>query len=125
MKTYLRILQYAKPYWKHLSLSVVFTILFAVFNGASVYLTIPLLDILFQEGERKEIVEQPSAVERAAGVLPGWVKDIQQGISDTFNSFVFSGDKLDALMKICILVLFAFLAKNILGIIKGVTGFSQ
>ncbi len=116
MKTYFRILSYVRPYWKHLALSVVCTIFFAVLNGASVYLTIPLLDTLFQETPKTEKVNEPtSTVESAKGVLPDWVKEIEHSITETFNNYVFSGDKLNALMKICILVLIAFLAKNMFG----------
>jgi len=116
LKTYFRILSYVRPYWKHLALSVVCTIFFAVLNGASVYLTIPLLDTLFQETPKTEKVNEPtSTVESAKGVLPDWVKEIEHSITETFNNYVFSGDKLNALMKICILVLIAFLAKNMFG----------
>ncbi|NCS88424.1 MAG: multidrug ABC transporter [Ignavibacteria bacterium CG2_30_36_16] len=116
MKTYFRILSYVRPYWKHLALSVVCTIFFAVLNGASVYLTIPLLDTLFQETPKTEkAIESPSTMESAKGVLPDWVKEIEHSITETFNNYVFSGDKLNALMKICILVLIAFLAKNMFG----------
>ncbi|MFO7448251.1 MAG: ABC transporter transmembrane domain-containing protein [Ignavibacteriaceae bacterium] len=119
MKTYLRILTYVKPYWKHLTLSMVFTILFAVLNGASVYLTIPLLDTLFQESSVQQTASaEPGSVEKATSILPGWVQEIGEGISSTFNDFVFSGNKLDALVKICALVLLAFLFKNIFGYLQ-------
>jgi len=119
LKTYFRILSYVRPYWKHLALSVVCTILFAVLNGASVYLTIPLLDTLFQESSKTEKVDAPSStVESAKGVLPDWVKEIEHGVTETFNNYVFSGNKLEALMKICILVLIAFLAKNLFGYLQ-------
>jgi ATP-binding cassette, subfamily B, bacterial MsbA len=113
LKTYFRILNFVKPYWKHLSLSVIFTILFALLNGLSVYLTIPLLDTLFQESIRKETVAQTSTIEKASSILPDWIVKIGDNISDSFNGFVFSGNKTEALMKICFMVLFAFFLKNI------------
>jgi subfamily B ATP-binding cassette protein MsbA len=115
MKTYFRILNFVKPYWKHLLLSVVCTIFFAVLSGVSVYLTIPLLDTLFQESAKMEKTVTPSNIDKTTSILPDWVKDAAQSISDSFNQFVFSGDKIDALFRICLLVLFAFLAKNIFG----------
>jgi len=117
LKTYLRILTYVKPYWKHLSLSVIFTILFAILNGASVYLTIPLLDTLFQESNR-QVVTQTTPFDTTTGILPGWLQKIEHDLSSAFNAFVFSGSKLDALFKICMLVLIAFLAKNIFGYLQ-------
>ncbi len=113
MKTYFRILQYVKPYWKHLLLSIIFTIFFALLNGISVYLTIPLLDTLFQESSRRQTVEQVSPIEKASGILPDWVAKIGDDIKKSFNEYVLSGSKTDALLKICFLVLIAFFLKNV------------
>ena len=113
VKTYFRILQYVKPYWKHLLLSIIFTIFFAILNGVSVYLTIPLLDTLFQESNRGQVVEQISPIEKAGSILPNWILNIGDSLSKNFNEFVLSGDKTDALLKICLLVLIAFFLKNI------------
>ena len=113
MKTYFRILQFVKPYWRHLTLSIIFTILFALLSGLSVYLTIPLLDTLFQESTRKEAVAPTSTIEKASSILPDWIVKFGDDISQSFNQFVFSGNKTDALLKICFLVLMAFFLKNI------------
>ncbi len=113
MKTYFRILNFVKPYWKHLALSIIFTILFAVLNGLSVYLTIPLLDTLFQESIRRDTLTQPASIDNAGSILPGWIVKVGNGISNSFNEFVFSGTKPEALLKICFLILVAFFLKNI------------
>jgi subfamily B ATP-binding cassette protein MsbA len=118
LKTYFRILNYIKPYWKHLIASVFFTILFALLNGGSIYLTIPLLDTLFQESSTVSIQQSTSNLEKASQVLPNWFDDIKQAVSDTFNSFVFSGSKTEALLKICMLILFTFLGKNLFGYLQ-------
>lgn len=92
---------------------MIFTILFALLNGLSVYLTIPLLDTLFQESARNVTLEQPSTIEKASSVLPNWLVKVGDEVSHSFNEFVFAGDKSEALMKICFLVLMAFFLKNI------------
>ncbi len=115
MNTYYRILKFVKPYWKYISLSIVCTILFAMLNGLSVYLTIPLLDTLFSETATTQTAPPPSAVDKATSLLPDWIINIKNDLSQTFNNFVFSGDKSEALFKICLLVLIAFLGKNIFG----------
>ncbi|HVO72525.1 MAG TPA: ABC transporter ATP-binding protein [Ignavibacteriaceae bacterium] len=115
MNTYFRILKYVKPYWKHLLISVVCTILFAVLNGASVYLTIPLLDTLFQENVHSAAASQ---TEKSSGILPDWIYNLGKDLSDSFNKFVFSGDNIDALIKICLLILLTFLGKNIFGYLQ-------
>ncbi|MGE5352483.1 MAG: ABC transporter ATP-binding protein [Acidobacteriota bacterium] len=118
MKTYFRILNFIKPYWKHLSASIFCTILFALLNGASIYLMIPLLDTLFQEPGKVKAQEQTQMIDKANGILPHWITDIKESISQAFHSYIFSGSKTDSLVKICILILIAFLAKNIFGYLQ-------
>ncbi|MBN2571716.1 MAG: ABC transporter ATP-binding protein, partial [Ignavibacteriales bacterium] len=117
MKTYLRLLSFVKPYWKHLSLSVVFTILFAILNGVSVFLTIPLLKTLFNEMPEQTV--RPEQVQATSdSFLPDFLIDIKNFVSDTFNDYLFSGTKTDILLKICILIAIAFFLKNIFGYLQ-------
>ncbi len=115
MKTYLRILNYVKPYWKYIGISVVCTIMYALLNGVSVYLTIPLLDTLFQQKQKAATVTTTSP---AASILPDWVLKIGNDISQEFNKLILSGDKIDALIKICFVVFIAFFLKNIFGYLQ-------
>jgi subfamily B ATP-binding cassette protein MsbA len=112
MKTYLRILNYVKPYWKHLTFSIVATVLYALLNGASVYLAIPLLDTLFQEAGGSQAIPQTTTDPAAAEVLPGWFSQFMNDLTQTFQNFIFSGSEVESLFKICTLILFAFLGKN-------------
>jgi len=117
LKTYLRILGYVKPYWAYLVLSITCTIIFALLNAASVYLTIPLLDTLFQEGgtAATQTAVSPNAVNAGKTILPQWVNNLQETASTAFKQYVFSGDKMDALLKICIIILVVFFVKNVAG----------
>ena len=96
-----------------------FTILFAILNGVSVYLTIPLLDTLFQESASKQTVEQTSTIEKASSALPDWIVELKENIVTSFNNYILSGDKTDTLIKICVLILIAFLLKNIFSYMQG------
>jgi len=113
LNTYLRIIKYTRPYWRHIALTFVFTILFAILNGLSVYLTIPLLDTLFQESATKQTVQEVSHLNQASGILPDWITEIKDVISNTFNKYILSGAKTDILFKICIIIFISFLFKNI------------
>lgn len=116
MKTYLRIISYAKKYWKHLVVSIICTILFASFNGLSVYLTIPLLDTLFQESGGMVKTEETSTVQDDySSFLPDPIEDVKNEITELFNDFVFTGNTMESLFRICIVILVAFLLKNIFG----------
>lgn len=88
-------------------------------NGISVYLTIPLLDTLFQESASKQTTVQTSSIEKTSGILPDWVNNLKEDLVQSFNNFVFSGDKPEVLVKICFLILAAFLFKNIFGYMQG------
>ncbi len=116
MKTYLRILSFAKPYWKHLLFSIFCTILYALLNGLSVYLSIPLLDTLFQESSTA--VKSTSDVTPALTLLPDWIVSIKYSLEESFKSFVLVGSKIDALLRICFLILSAFLLKNLFGYLQ-------
>lgn len=118
MDTYLRIITYVKPYWKHIVLTFVFSLFFALLNGLSVYLTIPLLDTLFQESASKQAISE-TQVERTTSILPDWIKTLEEDTITSFNDYILSGDKSDVLIKICILILIAFFFKNVFGYLQG------
>lgn len=113
MNTYLRVLSYIKPYTKHLIASILFTILYSVLHGASIYITIPLLDTLFAQSGVK--VYQPA---EQAAQLTGWFDQIIKNIEDAFQTYLFTGTTGEILIKICILLLITFLAKNIFGYLQ-------
>ena len=118
MNTYLRILSFVKPYWKHVLTTFVFTILYALLSGASIYLTIPLLSTLFQESNSQQVTTQSNVVETSSGLLPEWIQNIKNEISNSFNNYILSGDKIDVLINICVLIVIAFLLKNIFGYLQ-------
>ncbi len=98
------------------------TIIFALLNGASIYLTIPLLSTLFQEGGKTQAdVEQVNISQTDSisdSILPNWADSAIDGISNAFNQFIFEGSHSDILLKICLLVLLAFLGKNLFGYLQ-------
>ncbi len=116
MNTYLRILQYVKPYWRQIIITFIFTVLYAVLSGVSVYLTIPLLDTLFQESATKHPVVQETAP--TASIVPDWIQNIKEDVVNSFNNFVLSGDKIDILLKICFLIIVSFFLKNVFGYLQ-------
>lgn len=116
MKVYFRILSFVKPYKKYVASSIIFSVLYAFANGASIYLLIPLLDTLFLGGGTQ--TEKTVSSSGTSSFLPEWVGGIQQAVSDAFQSFIFSGTKVDALSKIVFLVLIAFFLKNLFGYLQ-------
>ncbi len=118
MSTYYRILSFVKPYWKHLSLSVIFTIFYSLLSGATVYLTIPLLDTLFKEGSKNRVLLSSAKVSHSPSLIPQWVTNFFDSIIEAFKHFIFSGNVTEVLLKICFLILITFLGKNIFGYLQ-------
>ncbi|NLT49840.1 MAG: ATP-binding cassette domain-containing protein [Ignavibacteria bacterium] len=115
-KTYFRILTYLKPYWFNLFLSIICTILFALFNGLSVYLSIPLLGTLFNETQEAQQSELTTQSDNA--FLPDFIDQPLNNITSFFANAILSGSKFDVLSKICVVILIAFLLKNIFGYLQ-------
>lgn len=116
MKTYFRILAFVKPYKKYIVGSILFSILYALANGASIYLLIPLLDTLFLGGSDKSSATVNQS--EKTSILPDWIANIQHSLSESFNTFIFGGSKIDALTKIVFLVMLAFFLKNLFGYLQ-------
>ncbi len=107
-RTYFRILRYSRPYWRQITLSILSTVLYSLFSGASIYLFIPLLDILFHP-ERNV---SPGLTNLQ---IPFGLGSMLAGVKDSFLNFIFHGTQLDALLRICAIIVVTFLLKNLFG----------
>ncbi len=97
-------------------MSIVFTFIFSILNGVSVYLSIPLLDTLFHQSENA--AKNSAVKENVNHVLPKFLTDIIDKISNAFHNYIFAGDTSEILLKICILILIAFVGKNVFGYLQ-------
>ena len=112
MKIFLRILKYVKPYWRKLTLSILCTFLFSVLSGASVYLTLPLLQTFFDQSPASgQMVQTPPR----NSLVPNEVISFKHTVEEYLRQTVFSPDKNETLYKICALILIVFFLKNIFG----------
>jgi len=110
MAIFFRILTFVKPYWRTIVLSMLCTVLFSLFSGASVYLTIPLLETLFEQTQIEVGAIQTPPKNQ---LVPNEVVTLKQQVEQTVRNYLFSGSKSDALLRICILIVIVFLLKNI------------
>ncbi|MBK8945507.1 MAG: ABC transporter ATP-binding protein [Ignavibacteriae bacterium] len=118
MNTYKRILTFVIPFWKHLIVTIISVILFSLLHGATVYLTIPLLDTLFQQKEITAAKIEKTQIEEKSNILPNWINEELESISKTFHKFIFAGETSDVLFRICLLILLSFLGKSIFSYIQ-------
>ena len=106
MKTYLRILQYARPYADFLPLYLLYTILTIMFSIFNFTLIIPLLDVLFDT----------TAKSPAPSVLPDFTLSAEY-VKDTFYYYfgqvISTYGKLGALSFVCAFVVGSVFFSNV------------
>lgn len=109
MKTYLRLLDYIKKYKIKIAASVFMSILYSVFSAASVYLTIPLLQTLFDNSSTPK-----------NATVGNDISGLYSKLQKSLESYLLSSGKESALFKICIMILIAFFLKNITGFLQSI-----
>ncbi|MBN2290357.1 MAG: ABC transporter ATP-binding protein [Candidatus Glassbacteria bacterium] len=104
MKEYFRLLSYLKPYWLRLSTAVFSIIIFALLDGASMSLAIPLLIVLFE-------ADNPVISHRDSATGEGFFGSHE--ILASIQKRILAGDSLHVLQKIVVLVVFLFILKSL------------
>jgi ATP-binding cassette, subfamily B, bacterial MsbA len=110
MNIYLRLIGYIKKYKLKILMSVFMSVLFSIFSAISVYLTIPLLKTLFLDNN------SPVNSQTSSNDISGFYNSVQK----FFEDFILNSGKENALFKICVLILIAFLLKNITGFFQSI-----
>ena len=109
MSTYARIIRFIRPFRLALALSVVCSILFSIFSGMSIYLIMPLLQMLFTGGTAL----QPSAAPAGPTFLPDWIVRAKEAAGEAFRHLVFRPDPADSLLVICLIIVSSFFLRNL------------
>ena len=108
MKTYLRILRYARPLTGFLPQYLLFTLLTIFFSIGNFTLIIPLLDVLFDQTGKKQL--------QAPATLPDFALSFDF-VKNTFNYFfgqmLASRGKLGALAFGCVVIVVCVLLSNV------------
>ncbi|MFA4838014.1 MAG: ABC transporter ATP-binding protein [Candidatus Neomarinimicrobiota bacterium] len=118
MKLYFRILKLVKPYWKTLTTGLLASILFVLFNSASIWLTASFVNVLFpktptvvQQAKPENIVVKPTLPVKLSA------NDKLKAIT---NKLVMRDEPLKTLRMLCLTILLMFTLKNIFFYIKNV-----
>jgi subfamily B ATP-binding cassette protein MsbA len=105
LKTYLRLINFARPLGKYLPEYLVYTILGVVFGLLNFTLFIPLLNLLFTTYPVKEVVE-----------IPAFTFSIDY-FKDLFNYYFYTiikdGGKIAALQYVCLVIFCSVLLSNL------------
>ena len=104
MKDFFQILKFTKPYYLHAVLNIVFNVLTVIFSLVSLTMAIPFLGLLF-------------GTIKAENVKPESLTLTPESLKDNFyyeiNTIIKTGEKEDALLFICGLIITTFLLRNL------------
>ena len=104
MKDFLKILKFTKPYYLYATLNVIFNILTVLFSLVSLTMAIPFLGLLF-------------GTIKVENVKPESLSLTRESLKDNFyyeiNTIIKAGEKEDALLFICGLIITTFLLRNL------------
>lgn len=110
-----RIFRYFIPFWRPLTLSLLFIVLFAVTSAILMYLASTVLTSLFSRADTvAEVVSPQGAAESL-----GFYEQIKQGIADWMQSFLLSGDFSSDLLNLCLALVIVTVAKNLFFFLQG------
>ena len=109
MKTYLRILQYAKPYSRFVPLYSLYTILGIIFGLFNFTLIIPLLNVLFGEVSPEEAAAM-TATRPEFSLNIEYLKDF---FNYHFGQIILQEGREGALLFVCVLVVISVLLSNL------------
>jgi subfamily B ATP-binding cassette protein MsbA len=120
MSTFLLTLRTLRPYWKSLVLTACCIGIYATLSGVSILAVSPFVRILFQEGE--PVVTAPAETgngEAQSSGTPTWLA-LPQNARHWLESqrarvehFLLAGDRLEALGRLCFVLLGLFFWKNL------------
>ena len=105
MKTYLRLINFARPLGKYLPEYLVYTILGVVFGLLNFTLFIPLLNLLFTTYPVKEVVEIP--------VFTFTIDYFKDLFNYYFYTIIKDGGKIAALKYVCLVIFCSVLLSNL------------
>ena len=104
MKDFFQILKFTKPYYLHAVLNIIFNVLTVIFSLVSLTMAIPFLGLLF-------------GTIKAENIKPESLTLTPESLKDNFyyeiNTIIKTGEKEDALLFICGLIITTFLLRNL------------
>ncbi|MCD4731697.1 MAG: hypothetical protein K8R74_13915, partial [Bacteroidales bacterium] len=114
MNLYRRVLLFLKPYWKIIIVAFIASLIYAVFNSLTIWMSATFIDTIFTATEKVEqnVSEKPN--------VPQTGFSLNTFLKNKTNAIIQQDSKTDTLMMVCIIIFIAFILKNIFGYLKGI-----
>lgn len=104
MKTFLRLLQFSRPYHHYIPEYLIYIILFTIFSLLNFTLLIPLLDVLFNTQHQSIVTVKPGF-----SLSVDYFKNL---FYYNLNHYIQTSGKLGVLIFVCIVLFFCSILKN-------------
>ena len=114
MNQYLRMLKWVKPYWKVLFGGILASLIFVIFNSASVWLTASFVNVIFPQEHRQVVQNQELTVKIEEKI------DANTKIKNFTNRLIIREDSIASLKALCIAIFLMFFFKNVFFYIKNI-----
>lgn len=125
MTLFLKILTFAKEFWKLISLSIILSLLYVLFNNFSIWISVDFIGELFisQDSQQARVESLPSndgeniqsAADTTVSSMPaaiGGSAGLYNKIKFTVKDIIVKDSKTETLKIVCILIFLSFLIKN-------------
>ena len=120
MSLYRKILNYLLPYWKHMLVSMVSMIIFALLSGVLIWLLGPLMTTLFDyeagfgtQTSTIEYIDNQAGQESDGQKIVGGFEKFRENLKDFVNSIILAETKLGTLKNLCIAIVLIALGKSL------------
>ncbi len=114
MRTYLRLLRYARPYWAYLTGSTLCILFYTIFSSASLISILPFLEVVFYSGEQTQTSQVSPAPTPG---MPAWssptFSKLTASAKQKLYDFVLGQGKNQALLRLCALIIVLMVCKNL------------
>jgi subfamily B ATP-binding cassette protein MsbA len=123
MNLYLRMLRWVKPYWKILVGGILVSLLFVIFNSASVWLTASFVNVIFPQEHHQVIQKSKHTAPKTALEQK---LNLNTRMKNLTNKLLFRENPLTSLKILCLMIFITFFLKNVFFYLKNVAlGFVQ
>lgn len=109
MSTFLRMLQYLRPYWRRCLATAACITVYALLSGTSVLSVSPFIRILFEDRSSTPAVAAPTT----SLPLPEVLGRLQATVTAWVERVFVQADRVEALTRFCLFILALFVLKNI------------
>ena len=119
MSLYRKILDYLLPYWKHMLISMISMLIFALLSGILIWLLGPLMTTLFDydtgfgTDTAIEMVQTDQGQQSDGQKIVGGFEKFRENLKDFVNSIIIAETKLGTLKNLCIAIVLIALGKSL------------